>query len=128
METSELFNLFDDWHDKEKGKYMTSLDELTMVSVFKHFYNINIQNNKIIKNISCNLWNKKDSINDILEDLKSQYKLLGENTVSFQKLYKDYCKTQNNEKRIVSKDYFLKYISIAIPKKFIKNNYILNWD
>ena len=97
-----------------------------MISVFKHFYNI--KNNKIIKNISCNLWNKKDSINDILEDLKSQYKLLGENTVSFQKLYKDYCKAQNNEKRIVSKDYFLKYISITIPKNFIKNNYILNWD
>ena len=130
LETSELFNLFDDWHDKEKGKYMISLDETTMVSVFKHFYNINIQNNKIIKNISCTLWNKKDSINDILEDLKSQYKLLDENTVSFQQLYKDYCKEQKNEKRIVSKDYFLKYISISIPINFIKNNYILNlyWD
>lgn len=127
IETSELFNLFNDWLIEKKSNCTMCLDQLTMISVYKHFYNIKIKNNKIIENVYCSLWNKKESINEILDELREQYKLLNETKITYTKLYKDYCENLmiNNKNRVVSKQYFYEYIGKVIPQQYIKENYIL---
>jgi hypothetical protein len=127
FETSELFSLFNEWYNKDGNVEISFLDQITMVSVYKHFYNMKLEDNKIIKNITCSLWNKSESINEILDELKVGYEVLDECNISFQRLYKDYCESLmlNNKRRIVSKHYFLKYIGKVIPQQYIKNNYIL---
>ena len=75
----------------------------------------------------CSLWNKKESINEILDELREQYKLLNETKITYTKLYKDYCENLmiNNKNRVVSKQYFYEYIGKVIPQQYIKENYIL---
>ena len=126
IETSELFNLFNDWYKIKNIPEIPYLDETTMMSVYKHFYNPHIENDKIIKNITCSLWNKKESITDIIDDLKVQYKLLDEDDITIQKIYKDYCEilSFNDKNLIVSNQFFYKYIDKVIPHQYIKQNYI----
>jgi hypothetical protein len=85
--------------------------------------------NKYIKNYKCLLWDKKQEIITILEELKITYKFSPEYfEKSIDIIYTDYCarcKTKFNY-RVSNKQEFEKYIRQIIPNKFIIRKRILN--
>lgn len=127
IEITELYNIYKEW-SIENGK-VTSIIEKGFLSILEHFYAITLNDYKYIKNYRCLLWNKKEEMQIILNDLKITYKFSPD---CFEKsidvVYKDYClrcKTKFNYKAI-NKHEFKKYINQIIPDKYIIRNRILN--
>ena len=96
FEISEIQQLF-------KHKYNTVISETKIINIITHFFNnIEIDNDKYIHNIKCNLFDKKTRITQFKYD--SEYEESNPN-----KLYKLYLAWETTHINI-SKTYFLKYI------------------
>ena len=112
--------------NKEHG---IPVSESGFIAILEHFYDIVVIDNKYIKNYKCLLWDKKQEIITILEELKITYKFSPEYfEKSIDIIYTDYCarcKTKFNY-RVSNKQEFEKYIRQIIPDKFIIRKRILN--
>jgi len=126
LETSELSEIYNNWLTNNNHD---NVSEETLISLIVHFYDVEPEDGKYLKNIKCILWNKQEEIRDILEDLKITYKFSPDAyEKGVYKVYNDYCAkaTKKFNYRIVSKKYFEKYIHQIIPDKYIIKNRILN--
>ena len=104
IELSEIFYFF-----KQKTNIKTS-SEREIVNMIQYFYPyIKILNNKYINNISCVLWNKKETIKNVVKDISSQIDISNLTNI---KLYKKYCVylKKNKNELVVNKTYFMDVI------------------
>ena len=130
LEVSELCDLYNGWIQFNNNTLLPNflIDEDFFINYISNFCDIEIKG-KVIENFKCILWEKKNETEAIIEDLKLKYKY-NENFYesSIDSLYSDYCNTCKNEYnyRIVSKNWFTKYINQVIPEKYINKNRILN--
>ena len=129
IEVSELYCIFIDWLMLNPKDQMIHISEKTFISVLEHYHEINLYDDKYVKNYKCLLWDKKEEIRIIIGDLKIAYKFSPD---CFEKsidiLYNDYCsrcKTKFNY-RVTNKQEFEKYINQIIPDKYIIRKRILN--
>jgi predicted N-acyltransferase len=130
LEVSELCDLYNNWIQLSNEDSLENflIDEDFFINYISNFCDIDVKG-KIIENFRCILWEKKNETKSIIEDLKLKYKYnenLYENSID--SLYADYCNTCKNEYnyKIVSKNWFSKYINQVIPEKYINKNRILN--
>jgi hypothetical protein len=110
-----------------------NINEESVLKILKHFFpSIEIVENKYVLNVSCHIWNKnaeiEKSFDYIKEQIKTNYTLA---LISFDDAYNYYYKYCNNEnnKLIVSKRYFEKFLYSKINKyivyeKFIETNWV----
>jgi hypothetical protein len=104
-------------------------NEDNFLTLIEHFFKTDIEDNKIIKNINCKLWNKIEEIKVVIKDIRVSYNFSPD---MFEKgitnIYQEYCNRAKSKfnYRIVSKKYFEKYINKIIPKKFIIGRKISN--
>lgn len=113
-ELDELTQLF-------KANYTnTNVSEDEILHIIKHFFSpyVEIVENRYIRNIKCNLWNKSDDIQRSIEHFQTTANTHDNHLVSFDDLYEKYQhfihanNTVNQlQTMIVSKHYFEKYIS-----------------
>lgn len=110
-EIDEILTLF-----KQNQTNNISLTDTDIVKIITHFFSpqVEIIDNKYVTNIKSKLWNKIEDIHLFL----NSYKLLKikkdtEQLISFDDLYKQYnvFSNINENKLIVSKNYFEKYIT-----------------
>tara|TARA_Y100000816_G_C26101084_1_gene583535 strand:- start:1321 stop:2766 length:1446 start_codon:yes stop_codon:yes gene_type:complete len=105
-EISELTMLFNEWALTKN--LSTSITEENFKEIYLSYYpDAYIEDNKYIHNIYCNLWDKTSHIDVAIQSFD---KTISKNKI---KMYKHYCKFINdnyNNKYIVSKSYFDKYI------------------
>ena len=99
---------------------VNKLDENTILSIIEHFYDIEITEKKYIHGIKCILWDKKQQIDNALENYNSK------SSISLLELYKFYCSYSQLQhyKYIVNKQYFEKYIYCVISEEYIINDTI----
>ena len=128
FEISEICDIYKCWLKNNKCK-RENIEEDNILTLIKHFFNTEIENNKIIKNINCKLWDKIEDIKTVINDIKISYNFSpGMFDKSIQNIYEQYCyraKTKFNF-NIVSKKYFEKYIDKIIPKKYLIGKLISN--
>ena len=106
-----------------------------MVKILKHFFpNIEIIEDKYVRNVCCMLWDKNTDISQSFEYIKIQIKNNSESAlISFDDAYYHYNKycNINSHKLIVSKQYFEKYLHFIlldyiVYDKFIDASWIQN--
>jgi hypothetical protein len=98
-------------------------NETDIIKILNHYFpQVEIDDNKYINNILCNLWNKNDEINEMLQDYKTNKLLIiqqdiSEELISFDELYenyKNYCNAKiilcEKNTPVISKQYFEKFI------------------
>ena len=127
-EISEICDIFKKWLKENKNKN-DIVEEDNMLTLIKHFFKIEIEDNKIIKNIECKLWNKIDEMGTVISDIKISYNFSpGMFNKSIQSIYEEYCTRAKNKFNfnIVSKKYFEKYITKIIPEKYLIRRLISN--
>jgi len=127
LEIDEIVSLFKNWN---KNKY--NLTEENIIKILKHFFNVEIIENKYILNIFSKSWNKKDDIMKSISFIKNEIKLNNSSyMVCFDDLYnyyQKYCKLYSL-KNVVSKRYFEKFLyykfnEYVIYEKFIKISWV----
>ena len=129
IEIADLYSIYKDWLNNNSKDHSSPVSELGFIAILEHFYDIVLIDNKYIKNYKCLLWDKKQEIITILEDLKITYKFSPE---CFEKsmdiIYTDYCNRCKTKfaYRVSNKQEFEKYIRKIIPDKFIIRKRILN--
>lgn len=136
LEVDEICMLFKLWTQKDANEKMISngnIHEENVVKILKHFFpEVEIIENKYVLNVSCNIWNKKNSIEKSFDFIKNEVKANHSLAlISFDDAYNYYykfCYSQSN-KLIVSKRYFEKFLYSKISKyivyeKFIETNWI----
>ena len=104
IEISEIFYFF-----KQKTNIKTSSErEIMFLIEYFHPY-IKIINKKYIINHSCILWNKKQTIKNVIGEIKKECDI---NEITNINLYKKYCKYLKDKKNelIVNKTYFMDVI------------------
>ena len=110
-----------------------NITEELLIDLITHYTTYSSEDGKVIKNISCKLWNKQQEILEAFENKFNKNQLLQNkemNYISIYDTYVLYCKYSNNNNKIltVSKKYFEKYIHKLVPSEFIKNkNILLNY-
>lgn len=131
-EIDELINIY-----KTMEKRNNHFSENDILNLISHFYspNVVICHDKYIKNISCNLWLKKDDLMNFLNDYKDIYTRNKESNyevlVSFDELYNMYKQNMNaksfveqRQTQIVSKQYFEKYMMNNLNKFVVYDNFL----
>ena len=129
FEISELCDIYNTWLEEKHTGENGTITEKNMETLLEHFYSIKIEDTKIIKNLSCVLWDKQGEMKIIIEDIKLSYKFYpGMYEKSIQNIYMEYCMKAKNkfDYKTVSKKYFEKYINQVIPDKYIQKKRILN--
>jgi len=129
FEVSDICDLYNSWLKNDKKDNCSHMNEKTLTTIIEHFYDVSIVDNKYIRDIKCLLWDKNEEIQVILEDLRITYKFSPESyEKSIDSVYTDYCARSTNKfnYKVVSKKYFEKYISQAIPDRYIIRKRILN--
>lgn len=128
FEISEICDIYKKWLKEKKNKNGI-VEEDNMLTLIKHFFKIDIEDNKIIKNINCKLWNKINEMETVIGDIKISYNFSpGMFKKSIQSIYEEYCTRAKNKFNfnIVSKKYFEKYITKIIPEKYLIRRLISN--
>lgn len=128
FEISELCDIYKRWLKINKIK-SDIIEEDNILTLIKHFFKVEIEENKIIKNINCKLWNKIDEMSTVIGDIKISYNFSpGMFNKSIQSIYEEYCTRAKNKFNfnIVSKKYFEKYITKIIPEKYLIRRLISN--
>lgn len=128
FEISEICDIYKKWLKENKNKN-DIVEEDNMLTLIKHFFKIDIEDNKIIKNINCKLWNKINEMETVIGDIKISYNFSpGMFNKSIQSIYEEYCTRAKNKFNfnIVSKKYFEKYITKIIPEKYLIRRLISN--
>ena len=117
-EIDELLYLF-------KGKnHKLNINEVEFLELINHFYSdLEIENNKYILNISCNLWNKQLEIENWLNYYKEKCKNENINyEKSIHNLYTDYLNYYDKNVLKISKKYFDKYLYLNLTDYITDNN------
>ena len=122
LEISEIYKIMETNH--------INITEELLVDLIIHYTSYVSEDGKVIKNISCKLWNKQQEILEAFENKFNKNELLENNEMNYISIYDTYvlyCKYSNNNNKIltVSKKYFEKYIHKLVPSEFIKNKNIL---
>jgi len=141
FEIEELMKLFRRWCVSRKESPST-LNDKQILDIIIYFYpTIEIDRDKYITGIRCELWDKQLDIQVALDNLKEIYKNAGYNkNVSIYDAYIHYCKyysnmnvsdTDSEKKLIVSKSYFEKYVleylaNYAVDSKFLLADWYSN--
>tara|TARA_B110001452_G_scaffold227260_1_gene202059 strand:- start:151 stop:954 length:804 start_codon:yes stop_codon:yes gene_type:complete len=124
LEISELYALIVKWTGDENIN-CTDFDENKLQDIIKHFYDdIQIENDKFLIGVKCNLWDKQG---DILDAFQNKFNKNIEKDITIYDSYVLFCKYINNKGKLltVSKKYYFKYINKVIPTQYIKNCCIL---
>jgi hypothetical protein len=134
LEIDELCMLFKLWTQKPDTitdfKLISNgnITEENVLKILIHFFSqIEIIENKYVLNVKCSLWDKKNDIDNSFDFIKQQIK--NNNSlalISFDDAYNYYykfCNSQNN-KLIVSKRYFEKYLYCKIQKFIVYEKFI----
>jgi len=128
LEISEIYKIM-------QTKNQNNINEQLLIELITHYTTYTSEDGKVIKNISCKLWNKQQDILEAFENKfnKPQLKETQEHQyISLYDAYVLYCKYSNNNNKIltVSKKYFEKYVHKLIPIEFIHNKNISldYWD
>ena len=143
LEIDEICMLFKLWTQQIGNNTQNTIDEKLIsngnineenaLKILKHFFpHIEIIENKYVLNVSCSIWDKKNSIESSFDYIKNEVK--SNHTlalISFDDAYNYYYKYCNsiNNKLIVSKRYFEKFLYSSISKyivyeKFIETNWV----
>lgn len=124
-EVEEICKLF-----KNTNKKYDNFEDKFFLELIRHLYpNLNIDNDKYIHNIKCNMWNKKQEVYDYIILFKNEIlNTMGinfENDVkSLTDIYQYYlCNKKNN--LIISKDYFEKVAKDEIDN-YIDEHHIIS--
>ena len=123
LEISELHALIVKWTNDENIN-CADFDENKLQDIIKHFYDdIQIENDKFLIGIKCNLWDKQG---DILEAFQNKFNKNIDKDITIYDSYVLFCKYINNKGKLltVSKKYYFKYISKVIPEQYIKDSCI----
>jgi len=129
LELYELCLLFKIWVKNKDDAYSSGvINEENVLKILSHFFsNIVIIEDKYVLNIKCKLWDKIKDINNSLEYIKMSFKNKHILMLSFSDAYNYYCKfVGSNNKLIVSKIYFEKYLSVIIIDFIVYDNFISN--
>tara|TARA_Y200000002_G_scaffold382303_1_gene398908 strand:- start:3252 stop:4778 length:1527 start_codon:yes stop_codon:yes gene_type:complete len=103
------------------------IDEGEALKIVYHFYpEVEIIENKYIKKMACDLWNKKEDILFALNKMKEEYqKKNAQEFISFDDAYKYYCKVFKN-KYITNKRYFENYLRIYLKHFIVYETFLSN--
>ena len=117
-EISEIHDLFGQWIVKTKNKPHVFSEE-DVLYIIKFICNdIKIVNDKNVENVVCKMWNKKESLFDILPKMLKNKELHYDITIV--NAYKEYVKyLGDQDTNIVSKRYFERYIQKIVPPQYI---------
>ena len=129
FEIDEICSLFKYW-----SKSKNVLSEENIIKVLKHFFALEIIEDKYVLNITSTIWNKsvdiENSILYIKEKISQNYQL---SLISFDDIYKHYQQfcSDNLLKFVVSKRYFEKFMYFKFSEyivydKFIKIDWVKN--
>uniref|UniRef100_A0A6C0JAC4 Uncharacterized protein n=1 Tax=viral metagenome TaxID=1070528 RepID=A0A6C0JAC4_9ZZZZ len=124
LELSELYALIIKWTNDE-NIICVDFDENKLQDIVKHFYDdIQIENDKFLIGITCNLWNKQA---DIVDAFKNKFNKNIDKDITIYDSYVLFCKYINNKGKLltVSKKYYFKHINKVIPNQYIKDCCIL---
>ena len=124
LELSELYALIIKWTNDE-NIICIDFDENKLQDIVKHFYDdIQIENDKFLIGITCNLWNKQA---DIVDAFKNKFNKNIDKDITIYDSYVLFCKYINNKGKLltVSKKYYFKHIHKVIPNQYIKDCCIL---
>jgi hypothetical protein len=110
FEIGEIILLIRKWCIS-KGEALSNLNEKQILDLITFYFpHIEIDKDKYIPNIRCSLWNKKEDIQSSLDEFRTLHSGHTMNIAIYQ-IYSFYCKKYSAEnKLIVSKSYFEKYI------------------
>jgi hypothetical protein len=133
LEIDELSSLFKSWSKNNLSN--GTISEEYILKILIHFFpNIEIIEDKYVLNITSNMWNKLNDIDNSLAYIKEQ--ILADHNltlISFDDAYNYYCKfcKSNSLPFFVSKRYFEKYLYFKLSdhiiyEKFIKTNIFLS--
>ena len=128
FEIDELSYMFKKWvqeNNSETCYKSGNINENDIIKIIKHFFpNVEIEENKYILNISCNLWDKTADISYYLQKFKehcseTRKKSVDEESIllSFDEVYDYYCnkiKESKSKCYVVNKRFFEKYLFIAL--------------
>tara|TARA_B110000967_G_C18900417_1_gene574469 strand:- start:4278 stop:5918 length:1641 start_codon:yes stop_codon:yes gene_type:complete len=136
LEIDEIVILFKTWCNI-KHEIISNLNDKQMLDLILHYFpSIEIERDKFIANVRCNIWDKQMDIQLALDHIKEtlNQKIQGagdsnDYQFSIYDIYLSYCKyvSENNihKKLIVNKSYFDKYI-IENFQEYIVDSKFLN--
>lgn len=131
-EMSEITEIFNDWVEEKTNSTEYYVDEkiLTDYLVYSHNIYTIYEGGKNVTRYSYLIWDKNKETDIIFGKIKNTYKQnSSEFETSIDKCYTDYCNEcskDNNNFKIVSKNWFEKYIYQIIPEQYILKKRILN--
>jgi len=130
LELDELCVLFKVWVKNEESAYSSgNINEENVLKILCHFFpNVSIIEDKYVLNIRCILWDKIKDINASFESIKVYFKHKQPLVLlPLTDAYNCYCKFLGlNNKFIVSKRYFEKYLCIKIVDYIVHDDFISN--
>lgn len=116
----------------KNSNYKTgNLNSKNLLRLINHYFypNVEIIDDKYIKNIKCILWNKENEINDFLNSYKyNSLKNCDMNLnscISIDKLYDAYKKQVENKSFIIGYDYFRKFVYSQL-QNYMKNDNLID--
>jgi hypothetical protein len=102
-----------------------------LLRLINHYFcpNVEIIEDKYIKNIKCKLWDKEIEINNFLNlykyNLSKNYNCNVDEFISIDKLYDSYKKQFSDKNFIISYDYFRKYVYLQL-QNFIRSDNLID--
>jgi len=144
FEVEDIVHLFHKWAD-DKEESHSNLNDKQILDLISYYYpDIEIEKDKYINGITCNLWDKQLDIQVALESMKEQLrgqirrengsleKMNTSKHISIYDAYTFYCKYFSclPNKRFVNKSYFEKYVfdnlnEYVTDARFIKADWLL---
>jgi hypothetical protein len=137
LEIDEICYTFKVWSKQSTDHLLSNgnISEENILKILKHFFpSVEIIEDKYVLNITSNMWNKTNDINNSIEYIKDQIKLEQNLTlISFDTAYNYYCNFCHSisSKFIVSKRFFEKFLyhklsDHIVYEKFFETQSILN--
>jgi hypothetical protein len=132
LEIEEILLLFKRWfRENSDGGNVPNITDMQVIDLISHFYpEVDIEEKKFVYKIRCRLWDKTMDIRMALESMREYIVHMNMN-LSMNDAYEMYFKEgQRENKIIVSKYFFEKYIiewlrDFLIDEKFIKLEWFL---
>jgi len=126
LEIDELASLFKEWSKNNLSN--GTISEENILKILIHFFpTIEIIEDKYVLNITSNMWNKLNDIDNSLVYIKEQ--ILADHNlalISFDDIYNYYCKfcKSNSLQFLVSKRYFEKYLYFKLADHIVYEKFI----
>jgi hypothetical protein len=129
VEMDELHNMYNIWLKDNSIKENTNTEKKLRHLIGHFFPHIEIDDKKYIMNITVKMWDKKESIIHVLNNIDKNYFAANDNITLFQ-LYKLYIQYNGNKHNyVVSRKYFNQFIQDYIPDEHFDGSTIstLHW-